>query len=124
MKPGEISSVKEIKVSKVIYEGSDVSEIYWDDSDFALPNFESTIFTITSAEVHIISSNETALFNAEMFDQTYNTPIADRQLLTEFSWSGECPAEHPFYSGFSIYISSNEVLETVEAVAVITYTVH
>ena len=101
-----------------------VREIYWADSDFNLPDFETQTFTITSAEVCLISANETAVLSAEMFGKTYQSPAPDCRLPSLLSWQGEYPEEHPFYSGFSIHVTSSEVLEAVEAVCVITYFIH
>ena len=125
LKPGEpISSAKEVKVAKIVYEDTQVQEIYWTDNDFDLPDFQSQTFTITSVEVCIVSDNETANVSAEMFGKKCSTPVSDCQLAAILCWEGEYPEEHPFYDGFDIHVSSTEVLETVEAVCSITYTIH
>jgi len=124
-KQGEPGSThKEVKVTKIVYEGAQVQEIYWADSDFDLPDFQSQTFTITSVEVCIVSDNETANLSAEMFGKKCSTPVSDCQLAAILCWEGEYPEEHPFYDGFDIHVSSTEVLETVEAVCSITYTIH
>lgn len=125
LKPGEPSSTApKVKVCKTIYEGSQVEEILWDDSHFSLPDFESQAFTIISVEVCLVSENETALLSAKMFGVTCSTVAADCQLPAVLCWQGEYPEEHPFYNGFSIHVTSSEVLEDVEAVCSITYILH
>ncbi len=125
LKPGEAThAAKQVKVRKANYEGSQVREIFWDDRDFNLPDFQSQPFTITSVEVCLVSDNETAWLSAEMFGQICSTSAADCQLASVLCWQGEYPEEHPFYNGFNIHVTSTEVLETVEAVCSITYTLH
>lgn len=112
------------KVCKAEFEGCQIGEICWNNKCFNLPDFNSQPFTITSVEICIISDNETANLRTEMFGQTCNSKLSDCQLATTVCWEGEYPEEHPFYGGFDIQISSTEVLETVEAVCSITYTIH
>jgi len=112
---------KQIKVSKAYYDGSQVSRIYWDDSDFNLPDFEQQTFTITQVEINLVTDNKLTNLCATMFGQTCNATVSDCQLPTSLCWQGEYPEEHPFYNGFSIQIEASDVLDDVEAMCSITY---
>ena len=115
---------KDVRVAKAVCEGCHLQEVYWSEKDFDLPDFDLNPFTITSVEVRIMTSNETANFNAKLFRDEYRIKADDRQLSTVFSWEGEYPEEHPCYEGFQFKVSSNEVLEDVEAICSVTYTMH
>jgi hypothetical protein len=112
------------RVAKAVCEGCNLQEVCWQEKDFNLPDFYLTPFTITSAKVRIMTSNQTANLNAKLFDRCYQVSIDDRQLATIISWEGEYPEEHPFYDGFDFQVCSNEVLEDVEAVCTLTYVLH
>jgi len=120
----EATTETKFKVCKADFEGCQIGKICWNDKCFKLPEFNSQPFTITSVEICIISDNETATLCTEMFGQTCNSQLSDCQLATNVCWEGEYPEEHPFYNGFNIQISSSELLENVEAVCSIAYTIH
>ncbi len=125
LKPNQEASIDtKFKVCKAEFEGCQIGEICWNNKSFNLPDFKSQPFTITSVEICIISDNETANLCTEMFGQTCNSQLSDCQLATTVCWDGEYPEEHPFYNGFNIQISSSELLENVEAVCSIAYTIH
>ncbi len=115
---------KQVRVCKAVCEGCNVKEVCWTDKDFNLPDFETQPFTITSVELCLVSSSETANLCAGLFGESYTEAAGDCQLPTTFRWEGEYPEEHPFYDGFSIGVNSDEILADVEAVCSITYVVH
>ena len=124
-KPGEpLVLDKRVKVCKAYFEGCNVCKICWTDGDFDLPDFKNQTFTITSAQVSIVTDQPSACLSGEIFGQTCNATVSDCQLPIVLCWQGEYPEEHPFYDGFSIQIDANENLDDVEAVCVITYVIH